>query len=173
MNILKNTFSIPTLALFALLLCTAPLTAQDKQPRNDGKTVENLQQKKTTTPEEIQTQKIAFFTQELELTPKEAEKFWPLYNEFWDMRGQARKQTITALKELNKALKAEPAKSDSEIKRLSEIYLANYVAEGELLSEYFVKIQKTIPIKKAARIFYAEEKFRHILIKQLRGNNHK
>ena len=30
---------------------------------------------------EFEAQKIAFFTQEMELTPEEAAKFWPLYNE--------------------------------------------------------------------------------------------
>ena len=30
---------------------------------------------------EIESQKIAFFTKELDLSPEEAVKFWPLYNE--------------------------------------------------------------------------------------------
>lgn len=30
---------------------------------------------------EFEAQKVAFFTQEMELTPEEATKFWPLYNE--------------------------------------------------------------------------------------------
>ena len=30
---------------------------------------------------EFEAQKVAFFTQEMDLTPEEATKFWPLYNE--------------------------------------------------------------------------------------------
>ncbi|MBQ8034889.1 MAG: hypothetical protein IJ267_07155 [Bacteroidales bacterium] len=123
--------------------------------------------------EEIQMQKIAFFTAELQLTPQEAEKFWPLYNELWNERGKARKETMEALKNLKNALESQPEKGDSEIKKLSDIYLANYTVEGELMSDYFDKFLKIIPVKKAAKILYAEEKFRRMLIKQLRHHPHK
>ena len=123
--------------------------------------------------EEIQMQKIAFFTAELQLTPQEAEKFWPLYNELWNERGKARKETMGALKNLKNALESQPEKGDSEIKKLSDIYLANYTVEGELMSDYFDKFLKIIPVKKAAKILYAEEKFRRMLIKQLRHHPHK
>lgn len=123
--------------------------------------------------EEIQMQKIAFFTAELQLTPQEAEKFWPLYNELWNERGKARKETMEALKNLKNALESQPQKGDSEIKKLSDIYLANYTVEGELMSDYFDKFLKIIPVKKAAKILYAEEKFRRMLIKQLRHHPHK
>ena len=118
-------------------------------------------------------QKIAFFTAELQLTPQEAEKFWPLYNELWNERGKARKETMEALKNLKNALESQPEKGDSEIKKLSDIYLANYAVEGELMSDYFDKFLKIIPVKKAAKILYAEEKFRRMLIKQLRHHPHK
>lgn len=121
--------------------------------------------------EEVQVQKIAFFTSELQLTPAEAEKFWPLYNQLWDERGKARHETMEALKNLKLALEETSEKGDAEIKKLSDIYLANYAMEAELLEEYFNKFQKIISIKKAAKIFYAEEKFRRMLIKQLRNHN--
>ncbi len=118
--------------------------------------------------EEIQMQKIAFFTAELQLTPQEAEKFWPLYNQLWEERGKARRETMDALNNLKAAVESESGKGDSEIKKLSDIYLANYAMEAELLNEYFSKFEKILPVKKAAKILYAEEKFRRMLIKQLR-----
>ena len=131
---------------------------------------QNKQQAHPST-EEVQMQKIAFFTAELQLTPSEAEKFWPLYNQLWDERGKARHETMEALRNLKSALEDGSDKGDSEIKKLSDIYLANYAMEAELLEEYFNKFQKIIPIKKAAKIFYAEEKFRRMLIKQLRNHH--
>ena len=32
--------------------------------------------------EEIESMKVAFLTKKLELTPEEAQKFWPVYNQF-------------------------------------------------------------------------------------------
>lgn len=118
--------------------------------------------------EDIQMQKVAFYSSELQLTPEEAQKFWPLYNELWQKRENARKESMGALRSLMDKLNSDPNVSDSEIKKLSEIYLANQAMESELLNEYFDKFQKILPVKKAAKIFYAEEKFRRMLIKQLR-----
>ncbi len=162
MKLLKNILPIVAIIFSTLFLSSATLLAKSN---GSGMTC--------TGPDEetIQMQKIAFYTSELKLTPKEAEKFWPLYNEYWDARMNAHKEAIKAIRQLNKALADEKVESDSEIKRLSELYLANYSAEADLLSEYFTKFQKILPIRKAAKIFSTEEKFRRMLIKQLRNSS--
>ena len=45
-----------------------------------------LAQNRRVQREEIEAQKRAYFTEKLNLTVEEAEKFWPLYNEFQDKR---------------------------------------------------------------------------------------
>ena len=75
-----------------------------------------------------------------------------------------------SLNALNKALEANPPVSDSEIKKLSEEYLNNFKNEGTLYVEIFNKYQKILPLRKAVKIFNAEEKFRVYLIKNLRGD---
>ena len=42
--------------------------------------------------ERVQALKVAFITKALNLTSAEAEKFWPIYNEFQDKRDVVRKQ---------------------------------------------------------------------------------
>lgn len=118
--------------------------------------------------EEINAQKIAFFTQELNLTPQEAEKFWPVYNASWHARGKARKETMRSLDQLNQALEATPSVSDIKIKELSEAYIQNYKKEGDIYISYFNDFKKILPLRKAVKVFGAEEKFRVMLIKQLR-----
>lgn len=165
-NILKHKTLMFFITFLAIIFCNfTGANAQDRpQPPKEEPPMSY---------EAIQMQKIAFYTAELDLTPQEAEKFWPLYNEFWDARGKARREVMDALRKLNDNLEAESAITDTEIRKLSEIYLANYTAEAELMSEYFVKFQKILPIKKAAKIFSTEEKFRRMLIKQLRHAPHK
>lgn len=34
----------------------------------------------------IKAQKIAFFTEKLSLTPEEAQRFWPVYNLYWEKK---------------------------------------------------------------------------------------
>lgn len=135
---------------------------QDTQPQ--GEEVK----KKYPTREEILSQKIAFFTQELDLSPEEAQKFWPVYNEGWKKIHEAHKKVNKTLKELNNALKAEPATSDKEIEALMEKYFSALKAEAQIQEETYNEISKVLPIKKAAKTCTLEEKFRVMLIKQLR-----
>ncbi len=116
--------------------------------------------------EELQLQKIAFYSSELKLTTKEAEKFWPLYNEFWEERGKAHKTTMAAFKKIEESCNNNA--SDQEIKRYAQEYLDSFSKEAELPKQYFSKFLEILPVEKAAKVFLTEEKFRRMLIKQLR-----
>lgn len=134
---------------------------------------DNMQQnsfkKSAHSSEEIQMQKIAFYSQELKLSQEEAQIFWPIYNEYWEACGKARTMTLRSLNALNKATGPESTATDAEIERLTNEYFANHKTESELPAKYFEKFKKILPIKKAARIFHTEEKFRRMLIKQFRN----
>ena len=43
-------------------------------------------------PETVEAIKIAYFTKKLNLTPDEAQKFWPIYNQYFDELRQIRQQ---------------------------------------------------------------------------------
>src|SRR5687768_14100003 len=43
-------------------------------------------------PETVEAIKIAYFTRKLSLTPEEAQKFWPVYNQYADDLRQLRQQ---------------------------------------------------------------------------------
>lgn len=124
--------------------------------------------KKYPTREEILSQKIAFFTQELDLSPEEAQKFWPVYNEGWKKIHEAHKKVNKALKEINKAITAEPAASDKEIETMMKEYFNALKSEAQLQEDTYNAITKVLPVKKAAKTSTLEEKFRVMLIKQLR-----
>jgi Spy/CpxP family protein refolding chaperone len=140
-----------------------------------AETVQNQEQqdapaqekKKYPTREEIQSQKIAFFTQELDLSPQEAQQFWPVYNEGWKKSHDARKEINRTLKALNEALKSETA-TDKEIEALMEKYFNALKEEVKIQEETYNAITKVLPVKKAAKTSTLEEKFRVMLIKQLR-----
>lgn len=136
-------------------------------PEFEGKQMQQ-ERRKFPTKEELQSQKIAFFTQELELTPQEAQKFWPVYNEGNKKLHAARKQINVSLKDLNNALKDEEKVSDAQIKSLMNNYFKACEEEIEVQSELFEEISKVVPVEKAAKTFSLEERFRVMLIRQLR-----
>lgn len=183
------------LAITCLIISGTTLTAQSYPPvqqqektcKNDkactpesvtpgtneqhGQELQQDQSHQTSRPsrEEINAQKIAFFTQELNLTAQEAEKFWPVYNESWRERGKARHETMANLNKLNKALEDADV-SDTQIQTLSDAYIKSFKREGDIYISYFNDFKKILPLRKAVKVFSAEEKFRVILIKQLRGH---
>lgn len=118
--------------------------------------------------EELQSQKIAFFTQELELTPEEAQKFWPVYNAVSKKTQAAKKQINICLKNLHNALNAETPASDSEITLLMNNYFKACEDEIDLQSKNFEELSKVLPVDKAAKTFSLEERFRIMLIRHLR-----
>lgn len=163
-------------ALLTLVMGTG-LLAQESMPcpqdippqnHNGQESPEQHGKKKFPSREEIQSQKIAFFTQELNLTPEEAQVFWPVYNETTKKLHSARKSINGCLKELQNALNSETPASDSQIKSLMDKYLKACEEEIDIQSETFEELSKVVPVHKAAKTFSLEERFRVMMIRQLR-----
>lgn len=118
--------------------------------------------------EQVQSAKIAFFTTELELTPKEATEFWPVYYKFWKEREVAHRRIQSNLKTIGKALSGETKVTDPELKVMIENYVAGYNDEGIIQRNYLEEFYKILPVTKIARLYKAEEDFRIRIIHQLR-----
>lgn len=116
----------------------------------------------------IKAQKIAFISTELALTPEEAEKFWPVYNEY-DAKMEGirieRKGYMKELKTIND-LTADRAYE------LTELILDTDIKEATLRKEYLSKFAEVLDKKKAAKVFHAEEKFKRELLKEIRDHEH-
>lgn len=149
---------IPTFTffLFALTLLAQPNSEARQQQRN-----QRYQQ--------IQSAKIAFFTSEIQLTPKEAEEFWPIYNQYWKEREGVMRKAQSTLKSINKALSGEEKVSEQELKRLVESFVNQGSQEGEIHKEYYNKLSKILSVEKMARMYKAEDDFRMKMIHQFRG----
>lgn len=99
--------------------------------------------------EKIQALKIAFLTQKLQLTSAEAEKFWPVYNQY-----------------------------DNEIKNIRTNNKNGDVLENEqklldIRKKYKPKFEKILGPQKMNNLYNAERDFRNVLIKRLKNRNQK
>ena len=95
--------------------------------------------------QDIEALKVAFISKELELTPAEAQKFWPVYNEYSkELRG-----IITNEKDV--------LPRDEKVLNLRKRY-----------SDQFTNI---LGQQRMNRIFNAEGRFRQLLIKSMRAQN--
>lgn len=150
------------LTITLLLILTTSVSAKDFHKE----TPEERQQRR----EQIMNAKIAFFTSEMELTPEEAQVFWPLYNEFFSETNKAHRNTKEALYKLKKMIK-EDASSTKQIEEQLLIYTNHYEKEGEVYKNYYNKFMKILSPEKVARLYISEEAFREKMIDLLRESH--
>lgn len=143
------------LALATIINGTA-IAAEVPPPPKKGERAANAAEAR----EQFLAMKVAFFSNDLNLTPQEAELFWPLYNEFWEKRVKSRKEFMQIMEKVNSP---EP-KGKEQIERLSEQFLLNLSKESDLMREYYIKFKKVLPTEKALKIFNTEEKFKKSLL---------
>ncbi len=117
------------------------------------------QDKKAIRQERIETQRIAFITQRIDLKPEEAQQFWPIFNEFTAKMKQIRQST--------KWESLEDA-SDAEAEKMILAEFDKESRELELTKEYFQKFKKVLSVKKIAKLYRAERDFKAELLRFLR-----
>ena len=143
---------INTLTICMMVLIGAG-TAQAQQKTDDG------------WKERVMSEKIAFLTMELNITPEEAQVFWPVYNKVEKEIDQARHDVIRSYKNLAEAIDA--GKSSKEISTLLENYLQAKVTQDKLDNASAETYKGILPVEKVAKLFVAEEKFRRQYISKL------
>ena len=118
----------------------------------------------------VKSEKIAFITAELDLTPEEAQAFWPVYNQIEKTKHESQKAVMTSYRDLLEALKSDTA-TEKEIDKLLDDYLAAKLAQKNLGKDDAAKFRKVLSSKKVAKLYVAEEKFRRHHIRNFKGNH--
>lgn len=118
-----------------------------------------------TKKENIQAMKIAFITEKLDLTPQEAQQFWPVFNQYSDKMMELRKKRRQDNREARSNF---DELSDKEVEQIVNNDLALRQKELDLQKEYNEKFKAVLPIKKVAKLYAAEEQFKVVLINKLK-----
>lgn len=131
--------------IIALALGMLPLLSQ-AQPRKLGDRIESL--------------RIAFFTEKLQLTPDESKDFWPLYNEYEEAEKKIR-QTY---------------KNETSLELMSDAQVEDFIENSfemeekllDLKKEYYGKMRKVLPLRKIALLNRVERQFKERLLEEWR-----
>ena len=145
-TMINNSF----LALCFILIFGFSASAQD----NDNQKIEQL--------------KIAFFTEELNLSASEAKRFWPVYNKH-DQRYEAlRANEWTKIK---KGLKNIKTLDNKEAEQLLEDYLAYKKSRVTYREDFVENLKEVISPKQIMMLKKAEYDFHKKLLKQYQSDN--
>ena len=146
------------IAFLIFAACAFICTTAFGQPKSDG----NWKEK-------IQAEKIAFLTAELNLTPQEAQTFWPTYNQINKEKDEATRSVIMAYKAMREAI--DTGNSQKEISSLLDKYLAATAKQRELENGVGDRYKAALPVEKVARLYIGEEKFRRHHIRNMHHGN--
>jgi Spy/CpxP family protein refolding chaperone len=117
--------------------------------------------------EKVKALKVAYITEQLDLTKEEAQKFWPIYNAYDDKQAELRHEKMRAILD-----RFEPGNVD----KLSEKEASTLLTQMETVEESlftlrkkFIKdLQGVLSAKKIIKLKKAEEDFNRTLLKQIK-----
>ena len=148
MNFFKTT-SIKAAGLF--LLVTSAFSIRTANGQNPNR-------------ERLDAYKIAFFTKRMNLTSQEAERFWPVYNEFTGQRNKLQVEKQSIMRTFNQS---EGNLGEKEASDLSNKYLDILVKESSIAVDFHKKVMGVLSPAKVIRMYQAENQYRLQLLNEL------
>ena len=112
--------------------------------------------------EKIESARIGFITERLGLTPEQAERFWPLYNEYRQRNQDAAK----GYRQYRAGIDPDNP-SEEESRRLVEMELQLKQQRLDLEKEYSKRMLDVISTHQVASLHEAERDFRGLLLRRL------
>ncbi|QYA26814.1 hypothetical protein G3I01_15365 [Gramella sp. MT6] len=134
--------------LFFILFTSLPVISQEED--------------KDAQHERIKALKVAYFTQELNLDEKTAEKFWPIYNKYEKERRNLHKREHIDLKNVE-------CISENEAENLINEFLSVENEEYKIKKELFKDLKQIISAKDIIKLHKLEDEFHKKLIKEYRS----
>ena len=147
------------LALFILILLSVlnNLTAQQNRDKHEN----------------FRAYKIAYITQQLDLSPTEAEKFWPLYNEFGKQFYQLKVIDTRDMKRKIKENGGIDTLSEREANEYVSILLNSEEELVKLKKKFYDRLKNVLSPNKILMLYDAENGFNRKLLSEFRKNKPK
>ena len=118
--------------------------------------------------EKIKALKVAYITEQLNLTSEEAQKFWPVYNTFDDKQFELKHNKMKAIVNQFENGGFESLSDKEALDLITK--MENYEEEMHVLKKkYLSDLLKVLPPKKVIRLKKAEDEFNRKLLREFRG----
>ncbi|HHB78351.1 MAG TPA: hypothetical protein ENK85_03875 [Saprospiraceae bacterium] len=109
--------------------------------------------------EKIKALKIGFITEQLQLTAKESEKFWPIYNKFEaDRKALGKRAPRSKVDSMN----------DQELAKLLDDLLNRQEQQLQLKRQLIQDLKGVLPLRKIVKLEFVEKMFKRELLQRLR-----
>lgn len=113
----------------------------------------------------MKVEKITFIANQLELTPQEAQNFWPVYNEYEQKKFKIEKEKHIL------EIKSKSPQDTIPLKEFQELcmkYVSLAEQETAMLETYNKQLLKILPADKVLKLYFSERKFRSHMLQEYR-----
>jgi hypothetical protein len=110
----------------------------------------------------LEAARIALITERLGLSPKEAQNFWPIYNEYAEQRRMVQQEFRNARKGLDMDKLTE-----EQSRRLMKVRMASKQKQLNLESKYSDRLMNVINTRQLMALKKAEDDFRAMIIRRI------
>jgi hypothetical protein len=117
--------------------------------------------------EVIKAHKIAFLTDQLDLTPEEAQRFWPVYNEYQDKREMVQKEMF---KDFDLRDMDIDALTDEQATEIADNQIIKAQKLLDVQKEYHIHFKEVLSSQKVLKLYRAEKEFQHELLRKIRDD---
>lgn len=144
------------LLILLIVLIFSNTVAQPPMPGHRGNNPERREQ--------IESMKIAFLTKRLDLSPEEAKRFWPVYNQYAEELEKLRRGRM----EQRRDLREKEQMSEADYEKIVDGEISFRQHELDILKKYNSQFKQILPMKKVAQLYRAEEDFKRELLERIR-----
>jgi len=145
-----------TLLIFSIALVLFPFTIlKGQQDPMDHKR------------EKIESARIGFITQRLNLVPEQAQKFWPVYNKFQNQKKEIH-QNMQKIKKMNTNFTTTDEQLIKNINNRLDLKLQELNFE----KSYVEKLLKVLTARQLAELYNANNDFNRMLLSKLGDSRH-
>ncbi len=151
------------ISILAFLILATGVTAQEQKERKEDK---KRKQKSERRDSRMEAKKIGYITEELDLSTEEAQKFWPVYNEFQEKMKSLNEET-------RKKGRSDKDFNDAEAETFLNTIFEREQTKLDLKKTYFKKMETAISKAKVAKLYTIENKFRDKVYRSIKRKMNK
>ncbi len=151
-QLLKHKVSLKSmLLLFMAVMLSIPAFSQPGQGRRHQERMRV-----------IETRRIAFITEYMDLTPDEAKMLWPIYNEY--------NNKVQALQDNFRERSDEMPEASEMTEEQAALYIEKEIHRfekmAEIKRELHENLKEVLPVQKVALLYEAERRFNRMLFRE-------
>lgn len=117
--------------------------------------------------QELEALKIAHITSEVGLTPDESEKFWPIYNKYWNQRTECMRSSHEVFRNYRRKNEI----TENEAREGINCLIRCKKSESEIIENLSNELSRILSQEKILKVFMAENSFKRVVIEKTKNMN--